>query len=382
MQKAAIYPFDKDCICYIPLLSEKFSELRLVLPYGHAHIGKDISALDKREHVGLLLESNINLVINEIDVLIIPRYADISRTNKKLYFTVVNAALKALQKGKNVLYGKVFNSDDELMLKQYSKLCKAEFVEYDGHKQELKLHTDQKKSVNPLMRTKQPEASVVFVGDLLDHGKSNSTEVAIQLTYNMKQKGYKVITFIEPGLGQLLELQNINDLIPYDTMNLGVNTIATISEKINKIDMDDKPDLIIIQLPGNMLPLNAERIIDGGVYAYMISLSIKPDAFVCCTPFNINDNSYIEKLNEMINLRFGYQMTCLHLSNIKITLARTPEHIPYEKMYLPVKFVCENLTNRPDGDIPLFCCLDPDAADDMCDFVKQHLTNYLSATTI
>ena len=377
MQKTAIYPFDKYCICYIPLLLEKYSELRFVLPYGHAHIGKDVCSLDKRENIGLFLESNINKILNEIDILIIPRNINISVINEKLYLTIVNAALRALQMEKIVLYGKVFNYEDELMLKQYSKYCNAEFIEYDGHKQE----SEQKESVR-LLYPKQPEAAVVFVGDLLDHGRSNSAEVAIKITNNMRQKGYKVISFIEPGFGQFLDFQNINDLITYDTMNLGANTIASINEKINKIDLADKPDLIIIQLPGNMLPLDNEKIIDGGLSTFIISLAIKPDAFVCCGPFNVSDISYIEKLNDSINGRFGYQMTCLHISNLKINLAMSYEDIPYEKLYLPVDYVCEYIKKSPAGDISLFCSLDINEANNMCDYIEKRLENNLLVTKI
>lgn len=92
--------------------------------------------------------------------------------------------------------------------------------------------------------------------------------------------------------------------------------IVKFKKYVKYIEMTEAPDIIIIGIPGGIMPVNKKHHFDFGMTAYMISQAVEPD-YVIMSMLYCDDYSeeQLESLRQVCRFKFNYEIDSFHLSN-------------------------------------------------------------------
>lgn len=94
-----------------------------------------------------------------------------------------------------------------------------------------------------------------------------------------------------------------------------VRKIHTVNNMIKKIEEDENPDVIIIGVPGGILPLTAKHHFGYGVYAYEIFNAICPDFTILSLPNGEYTDEFYDNINKMSKYKFGIDIDAFFISS-------------------------------------------------------------------
>ena len=319
MKKVMIYPCDKTTIPFVLRFNDFFKdcELNTVCSYeGCGIIGKDISLLDNRNQVGIIVERLTKEMLVENDILII---ADNDNA------TVKKEAVEMMQEFKGKVICLMDLDNDEKMLlteknvnvKYYEELANK----YDKKRDEImanakKLHKN--------------ESIILFVGGIVEN--ANQTEVALNIAKEINDKGYKVSV-----IGKS-KFYNVYPFTSYDSfLDLqNVDFIKTLNYHIEAVELIDRPDIIVVEVPGTLMRFDEMLLGDCGYNAYMFTQAVIPDYFVCCLPFGDYNDEFCKTISDDLENRFKFSADAIHISNNIINGMKSNESMKIETFSLPV----------------------------------------------
>lgn len=241
-----------------------------------------------------------NLSFKGIDVLVI------IESNSYLDFTaqIFPMIEKAAKDGVDVLIAR----DISLMEKELcQKCCEANNVSFT----ELEIKCD----IDKL--EKLSEDDKINTPILLVAGTSaNTQKFDIQLALRKKflEAGYKVSQI---GSRKYCELLGFHSFPSF--MNDSVreeDKIILFRKMVKLIEIEEKPEIIIIGTPGGILPINDKHHFDFGITNFMVSNAICPDCVVMNLLYNtLYEEDDLQRFREMCKHRFNYEISLFHVSN-------------------------------------------------------------------
>lgn len=94
-----------------------------------------------------------------------------------------------------------------------------------------------------------------------------------------------------------------------------VQKIHTVNNIIKKIEEDEQPDVIIIGVPGGILPLTGKHHFGYGIYAYEILNAVCPDFVILSLPNGEYKDEFYEDMNRMSKYKFGMDIDAFFISS-------------------------------------------------------------------
>lgn len=129
----------------------------------------------------------------------------------------------------------------------------------------------------------------------------------IQHKYVVSQIGSKIAS-------GLFGFCSINPYIfSHDTTE--VQKIHTINNMIKKIEENEHPEVIIIGVPGGILPLTSKHHFGYGVYAYEIFNAVCPDFTILSIPNGEYTDEFYEEMNKMCKYKFSIEIDAFFVSS-------------------------------------------------------------------
>lgn len=141
-----------------------------------------------------------------------------------------------------------------------------------------------------------------------EYGKS---DLCLKLFEYYKKRNKKVDCIMTDSIYQILGLKSIDyDFLLSRDVDTAIMYINNYVYELSKFN-----DVLIMEVPYNLIKYDNKKIDTAGVFAYILSQSIRLDSTICCIPINNNNKKYYNTLEKIINERFGFKNIMFHLTN-------------------------------------------------------------------
>ncbi|QNU67323.1 TIGR04066 family peptide maturation system protein [Ruminiclostridium herbifermentans] len=304
-EKLLIYPFDiqsSPIVRHINLMGQ-YELTALASPNGWGFSSKDAGYVDGGEDIGLNVNSNFNELIDSVDtVLFMESYNKLDI--KKLVYSKIQVAA---DKGKNIIC--TLNLEDEFFNEINEKcMSKGKYLKYFSPFKGLNKSSDMS-NLDSLLEITVP---VVFVLGAAE--RTQKFEIQLSLRENLIEAGYKVSQVGSRHYCEMLGIHSFPDFM-YSTCLSETKKIILFNNYIKKIELDEQPDIIVIGIPGGLMPFNKEFNNNFGIFAYEISQAILPDIAIFSTLYGDYLPVYFEKISLSIRYKLGFETDFFNLSN-------------------------------------------------------------------
>ena len=132
------------------------------------------------------------------------------------------------------------------------------------------------------------------------HENTQKFQIQLYLKKVMERKGYKISMIGSKEFSELFGGHSFPRYM-FET-DLEKNKITAFCSLIKMIENDEKPDAIIIGVPGGMLPYNDKFCGYFGITLYEVMLAVRPDILVLSCLFEQYDADYFEELSLLLKL--------------------------------------------------------------------------------
>ena len=276
----------------------------------------------------------------------------------------------AINAGKNVICaipfepGKIDEMKKASSHKNVSFLYSAEPYSHAEKGLNVKIESSRIKTIN---------TPVIFVA-----GVSEGTQkFYIQLALRQKfiTRGYHVSQIGTKNYCEIFGFHSIPSFLSSSDLS-ELSKIILLNHFVKKIELTEKPDVIIIGVPGGLFPLDSEFHNKFGITAFEMSQAVCPDAVVLSTLYEDFTREYFEEINLTMKYRFGYEADCFNISDLKFDWAEAQvSHKPCYMTIDPV-LVSKKKTECSIPGKPVFHILDDADAEQMTEYVIDKLSEY------
>lgn len=307
MRSAMVYPINDDNIMVINHIKGIRKDIEI--KYCVSDIIFRKSKLGYENGYTVVNDADVCNLIDDIDTLLILNAANEIQHDKA--FSFVELALKA---GKNVECCEKLKKCEERKVRSYIEEQKLICLYKNKYKADLEQQFCDFESI------------VVGVGSIAD-GLDSTTSV-LKLYTGYVDAGYRVSVVAADVNLRVLGFYNIPSLV-YDGIE-EVCKIKTVNSFINKIEIEDKPDIVIIQYPDGLMKCSNLYPGNFGVYSYIVSLALSNsiDYFVMTIPdidINILGKENFEEVCNLIKFRYNVGADAVVVDNKVVDDAKSIE---------------------------------------------------------
>ncbi|WP_159081902.1 TIGR04066 family peptide maturation system protein [Paenibacillus sp. CAA11] len=304
-ERLMIFPVDGE---YLPFLKysdllERKSSVACYAPKGWFYVNKTISVYDKRT----LTVKDISECtdFSEFDTVWIVN------SNGEIDFssTILPIIEQAAKEKKTIRITRALTAEEYY---ECSQLCKTYGTLIESQERE-----PASPDYTPtILRIQTP---IVFVFGMFEH--TEKLDTILYLHQGIGQAGYKVKTILtrknETDLDELISFPNFMQAKQYSV----TDKIFLFNHFIRRLELEEKPDIMIIGLPGEMMPLDERHNGNFGVFPYIISNAVHCDYAVMKLFHNFYDQSFADQLQEIAKYKFEIDINAFAVSNSLIDAA-------------------------------------------------------------
>ena len=323
-EKLLIYPFDYEMLPALDriLYEDKFVVTGIVSFGGWGYVGKDAGNIIYGSTKGMTISDDFYLELSKCDTVLFCK-----SDNEIIDFKSVLEKMKySLKSGKNVICFYKLDSEIECELDEiahsqnvYFRICLSEY--------EATINLDLMKSIE----LSDFDASIIFVMGISEN--TNKYGVELALHKNFQNSGYKSILIGSKAYGSFFGDYDVPDFM-LDNSVMDYEKPLLFNKYVKNIEKKEKPDVIIIGVPGGIMPINKKNNNKFGMLAYQISCALPADVTVLCNHFNYFDDNYFNYVHPLMKYRFGKEIDCMYVNNSVIDLIN--EDVQGEVSYIHV----------------------------------------------
>lgn len=146
-----------------------------------------------------------------------------------------------------------------------------------------------------------------------DFKTPDKAEVEIALRYGFQKKGYKVSSVFSFLGGEYLGGHSFPDFMN-DSNKSESDKIILYNHHVRLIISEEKPDIIIIGIPGEVLPYSNIIHNEFGIRTFEITNAVSSDFAVLCTIYRDGLLEELDVEKQMLFQKYGLNVACVHLS--------------------------------------------------------------------
>lgn len=223
-------------------------------------------------------------------------------------------------------------------------------------------------------KMRDPVAPIVLVAGSGE--RCNKFEIQLELRKIFIDLGYKVTQIGSKNYCEIFGFHSFPEFV-YKNDTTITNKILNFNRFINYISLDEKPDVIIIGVPGGIYPYDDVFHNDFGIINYIVSNAISSD-FTVLTALNVdNKNEFADSMITSLKYKFNYDLDCFFLSNTTINWIETKSTKNLTYMILPLEKVKQSTL-----DFDYYNIFDINDREQFKDLVVETLQGYSNANQI
>ncbi|WP_238915659.1 TIGR04066 family peptide maturation system protein [Clostridium sp. YIM B02555] len=303
MKKLMIYPFDKE-VTDIARYRENLKNYQLInviSPKGWGLNGKDSNKLDGGKETGMIISEEFEDALKKCDAVF---FSDTKK--QSLFDTYLNKINMANGQNKEIvmtkeLYKKLSLQENINVDVNFINTTMIDFSEFVIREFKHKLY-----------KIDTPILGVFGVGDYC-----NKFDIQLGLRSKFEKDGYKVSQLGTKQYSELFGIYNLPEFLFASDMSME-NKILNFNHYIHNIEINEEPDIIILGIPGGIMPLSNEYTNYFGELALIMSKAVPIDIGILSIYYT--KEIEIKTLND-IKQYCKYALQCdvdyFNLANIK-----------------------------------------------------------------
>lgn len=347
--KTMIYPFDIESVPLVRhnALINDFNITEIISPNGWGLNKKDAGYIDGGKSIGMIIDNDFDKGLEKCDTVLFTEPSNKIDVNNVLYPKIIKAA----KKSKNIICTLELEKE---MTEKINDICSENRKMFKNFTNKFKevVHPENEEIYNI-------DVPVIFVTGVSE--RTNKLEIQIVLREYIKKMGYKVS---QVGTRNNCELMGFHSFPKFMYNNLLTESekIVLFNYYIKTILIEEKPDVIIIGLPGGIISFNNKFTNRFGVLAYEISQAVKPDVTVLGIPYVEIPNEHLYNISICSKYRFGFDIDCYSISNsfLNVSSSQLMNKLQYttvgydavekrKKIYSSSKIPVYNILNEDDA---------------------------------
>ena len=343
MNRIAVFPYDEN---FYPFL--KYSEnmigfeiSKVFSVRGWGYVGKKIFDVSDEISRNMLVEDiSEKMDVEEFDIFLLAEpehYVDenyiiqiidrIARMNKTIWI------FKRLS--------------DELIVK-VNTICKQNRVE-------VKIFSSMMESVTfdgeeILYDISTPIIAVAGMGE-----KTNKMELQIDLAISLQKDKYKIVWISSRMKAVLYSGQRFPEFM-YDEGVSEKKKILMYNHYLKWIEQSEKPDVILVGIPGGIMPDSKKQVGYFGITSYEVLNAINPDYFIMSLYGNTLGKNYLDELRNVMKYKFNVEVDSFYVGNAEQDAYSLDKLTPIEYIHLGQLVVDKRVKDVDYTEIPIYTC--------------------------
>lgn len=351
VKKVMVYPFYDEFIPVVKFLNKMNSELKvcsLVSPKGFGLEGKDSGEAYGKNKIGLKVTNDFDKAITDNDVLFVTN----GHRCNLIYEDILNKMKKAIGMRKEVICTLDLCQEQINKLTDLADSQKIKFTYYN---------TDEKCTEKKLLNIEKFEMKnistpVIYIGEILDGFQG--FEILLRASIYLKEQGYRVLSIGKPKYSSIFNIKSMPSFL-YGTDLTEEDKIFYFNNYIYELESETTPDVIIIQLPDNLLKYNESITNQFGIYSYIVSQAIRGDYFIYCYQYDNSGPQMLKMLNDTFKYRFGLEINAVNMANKYLDTSEDIVTDDISPLWFEQSVVNESIKkNYSDTPIPVYNCED------------------------
>lgn len=305
MNKIIVYPYS---ILFAPFLRhlsnlQKYEIIGAVMPGKLIKEEVDASFVDEGLKMNVPILTDFESRLNECDTVLWAEY-DYDE-NESFYNKVLYQINYALDMGLNIICCQELS---ETIIESFKTKARKNNCEF-------KYIMDINDNFNDLQDYNgNVTVPVITVMGVTENCSKFETQLSISRIF--KEKGYKVAQI---GSRQACELLNIHSFPKFMINNQfsEIKKIELFRKYLIKLQSEENPDLIIVGIPGGIIPFNDKEKMHYGIFAYEIFNAIDSDYNIVNSWVDTYKN-ICKDLEKIVYYRYNTHIDAICLSNISV----------------------------------------------------------------
>ena len=366
-KKVLIYPYDSG---FTPILRHRqflvgYEIVSLVSPGGWGLTGRDAGEADKSGQTGISITGNFGEALELCDAVIFVE------SEKPLDFQkyIMPKVFTAAEHGKDITITTQLRNED---FNTISKKCKDTGVDfkYFNYPAEHRKFPTIAVENEFLHNINTPVVFVLGIGE-----RTSKFEIQLSLREKFINEGYKVSQIGTRGYCELLGFHSFPEFMFNGTLP-ETNKIVFFNHLIKQIENEERPDVIIIGIPGGIMPFNNRLTNRFGILAYEVSQALEADCAIFSCHYAEYDISYFKGISDLVKYKLGFEVSCYNISNVMYDWVNSKQENKNNYTTLDSTFIDKKLNLYSKLEIPVFNAQNTDGAWNMSEHIINKLADY------
>lgn len=306
-EKIIIYPYSVEVnslIEYAKLLKEEYEICDIISPSGWGYTKEKFVINNEMIYVKI----NFDEINKSANILLIPDFI----SNEEFEDICVNNIIDYITYIKKIICDKKISNNNYFKIKQY---CIKHGIELK-YKYEY-LSEDKKYNIIDSKRNIINEINIPIIAISGLYEYTDKFYTSLVLRDKFIKDGYKVSQIGSRSYCELFGFHSFPQFI-FDPKIYEVEKPYLFNKYILDIINNEKPDLLIITIPGAIESISNDILCDFGILSYISFKSFVSDYLIICTLFENYDEKLLEKISESCFYKFGNYIDCFHMSDCLI----------------------------------------------------------------
>ncbi len=294
INNAVVYPYNREFTPFLRYSNVEFENLKLVSPPSWGLDKKDASYADGGSFLGIDVSSCLDCTY-EADVLIVPQYPE----NKSIDEIVSKLLSSFKERNKKIYY----------LVSEYNRIT-----------DDMKKYICETRNEIPLEMNLQPNIEFIDTPVLIICGvMENLNKLDIQLVLHdyLSNKGYRVSNITSKDCNPFVPFKKYPDFMFDDSIKYE-DKVLLFNSYVREIIKKENPHLVVIQIPGGIMPYSKYINNHFGFFANIIFNAVTPDYTCVSLPCSKIDDDYLSLLSDIFHYRFNADIDSFHMSNCYI----------------------------------------------------------------
>lgn len=355
MKRAVIIMYNVDVseiVRYRDMIGD-YKIVQVVSPNGWGSVGKDAGFVDGGTDTGCEIKADIDYGI-AFDTIFL-----LTEMSEELLHQVYQVYLKkAVQQKKQIVCTRRIM---DILLKSYGE-CKDYVIHIDGNAE-----------CNVRRMGKIDTPIIVVAGT---HEYTQKFQIQLALKRYLEGSGYRVSLVGSKDFTELFAGHGFPDFMFGNRSER--DKILAFQAYIKDLEKTEKPDVIMIGVPGGIMPYNEKFPGYFGMTLYEVMFAVRPDAFVLSCLSEQYDSDYFHEMKKLVKYRFGTEIDCFNISPFQVDINESEQNDSLQYFKLSQDVVSAMLAQVA-VDVPVYQIANGMDAGVMAEFITKRLEEYSEA---
>ena len=283
MKRLLLYPFETDMLPFVLHICRHPNSYELAAVCAENStglVGKDVGFSWNLEDIGIQVMNDPVKYLDSCDAVCILPHKNLDITN--LVKSASALGKEILDYGDMPCEGTSLTSEQKI-LGEFEKLGAKAMLDF--------------------------ETPIIEVGGLIE--TSDKDQITLSLMDGLRGEGLSVSVFSDHDFIRFAGGHNFQSIYENDFSA----SAMSLNHFIRAIELYEKPDVMIVQVPGNLFRHDNKLIGDLGISAFLFSQIFVPDYFIASVMLGTYPIEFWDSIRGSLKSRFGLSLDAVHISN-------------------------------------------------------------------